>query len=166
MATQVEALLAEFDKEAKATRRMLERLPDGKGDWKPHPKSMSLGRLAMHLAEIPGTFTSILDRDERVVDGPPTTPRVAANAADALATFDANTAKFAETLASFPDFRLGETWRFRVGGRVALEAPRAVAIRALLLSHSIHHRGQLSVYLRLLDVAVPGSYGPSADEKR
>ena len=166
MATMVETLAAEFDKEMKTTRRMLERLPDGKADWRPHPKSMSLGRLAMHLAEIPGGFASILDAEERVVDGPSPNPRVAAGAAEALATFDANTAKFADKLAKLSDARLGDTWRFKFAGHLVLEAPRAVAIRTLVLSHSIHHRGQLSVFLRLLDIPVPGAYGPSADEKR
>jgi len=166
MVTMVEALAAEFANECKTTRRMLERLPDGKADWKPHPRSMALGRLAMHLAEIPGTFTSVLESDECVIAGPSSNPRVAANAAEALAVFDANTARFAEKLAKLPDSRLGETWRFKFGGHLVMEAPRAAGIRAVVLSHSIHHRGQLSVFLRLLDVPVPGSYGPSADEKR
>jgi uncharacterized damage-inducible protein DinB len=145
---------------------MLERLPEGKSDWKPHPKSMSLGRLAMHLGEIPGFFSAILDGDELAIDGFSPNPRVAKGSAEALAVFDANTAKLAGKLAAFPEERLGEIWRFRIAGRVAAELPRIAALRALVLSHSIHHRGQLSVYLRLLDVAVPGSYGPSADDKK
>lgn len=166
MTRPIEALAAEFKHEAKTTRRMLERLPEGKADWKPHPKSMSLGRLSMHLSEIPGFFSAILGGDELAIDGFSPNPRVAAGSAEALAAFDASTAAFAEKLATFPDARLGEIWRFKIGGRVAAELPRIAAIRALVLSHSIHHRGQLSVYLRLLDVPVPGSYGPSADDKR
>ncbi len=161
-----ESFVTEFEAEAKTTRRMLERLPEGKADWKPHEKSMSLGRLAMHLAEIPGFFSAILDGDELVAGGPKREPRVARSSAEALAVFDVSTTTFADKLRAFPGERLQETWRLRAGDRVALELPRAAAIRTLVLSHSIHHRGQLSVYLRLLDVAVPGAYGPSADEKR
>lgn len=161
-----DSLLKEFDAEAMTTRRMLERLPEGKADWKPHEKSMSLGRLAMHLAEIPGFFSAILDGDELIAGGSQREPRVARSSAEALAVFDASTAAFAGKLRAFPEERLQETWRLRAGDRVALERPRAAALRTLVLSHSIHHRGQLSVYLRLLDVAVPGAYGPSADEKR
>jgi uncharacterized damage-inducible protein DinB len=160
-----ESTLAEFTKEAQTTRRMLERFPEGKGDWKPHEKSMSLGRLAMHISEIPGFFSGIFDADELALGGGSREPRIAHSAAEALSVFDASAAAFTEKLSQFPDARLLEIWRFTVGGRVALELPRIAAIRAMVLSHSIHHRGQLSVYLRLLDVAVPGSYGPSADDK-
>jgi uncharacterized damage-inducible protein DinB len=160
-----EAILAEFKHEAKATRRMLELLPDGKGDWKPHVKSMSLGRLAMHLGEIPGFFCGILDGDELQAGGQ-REPRVARSSADAVAAFDTSCAAFAEKLSKFPEARLWELWRLKVGEHVAVELPRIAAIRAMVLSHSIHHRGQLSVYLRLLDIPVPGAYGPSADDKR
>jgi uncharacterized damage-inducible protein DinB len=160
-----ESILAELTHETQTTRRMLERLPDGKADWKPHAKSMSLGRLAMHLAELPGFFTAILEGDELVGGRTAREPRVARSSAEALEVFDAATAKFAAKLAGCPDARLLETWRFRVGERVVMELPRVAAIRALVLSHSIHHRGQLTVYLRLLDVPVPSSYGPTADEK-
>jgi uncharacterized damage-inducible protein DinB len=159
-----EPILAEFTREAQTTRRMLERLPDGKTDWKPHEKSMSLGRLAMHLAELPGFYSAIFDTDE-LVGGGARERRVAGSSAEALAVFDASTATFAAKLKRCPDARLVEPWRFRVGERVIFEVPRLAAVRNLVLSHSIHHRGQLSVYLRLLNVPVPGSYGPSADEK-
>ncbi len=161
-----ESLLKEFTAEARTTRRMLERLPEGKGDWTPHEKSMSLGRLAMHLCEIPAFFSGIFDGDELVGPGSRREPRVARSSAEALAAFDAATATFVERLRTFPEARLSEMWRLRIGDRVALELPRAAAVRALVLSHSIHHRGQLSVYLRLLDIPVPGAYGPSADDKR
>jgi uncharacterized damage-inducible protein DinB len=160
-----ESILVEFTHEAQTTRRMLERLPEGKGDWKPHDKSMSLGRLAMHLAELPGFFSAIFDGDELVGGGGKREPRVARSSAEALAVFDASAATFAEKLRRCADARLLETWRFKVGDRVIMELPRVAAVRTLVLSHSIHHRGQLSVYLRLLDVPVPGSYGPSADDK-
>ncbi len=159
-----ESILAEFAKEAQTTRKMLERLPEGKADWKPHAKSMSLGRLAMHISEIPGFFSGIFDADE-LVGGKPREPRIAHSSAEAQSVFDASAAKFTEKLRQCSEARLLETWRFKVGDRVALELPRIAAIRALVLSHSIHHRAQLGVYLRLLDVPIPGSYGPSADEK-
>lgn len=159
-----EAIQSEFLKEAQTTRKMLERLPEGKSDWKPHEKSMSLGRLAMHISEIPGFFSGIFDGDE-LVGGGNREPRIARSSAEAQSTFDASVAKFTEKLSRCPDARLLETWRFKVGDRVVLEMPRIAAIRAMVLSHSIHHRAQLGVYLRLLDVPIPGSYGPSADEK-
>ena len=161
----VESLVAEFAREAQTTRRMLERLPEGKADWKPHEKSMSLGRLAMHLAELPGFFSAILDGDEMVGGKGGREPRVASSSSEAVAVFDASTATFAEKLRRCPEARLLEAWRFKVGDRVIMEVPRGAAIRTLVLSHSIHHRGQLSVYLRLLEVPVPPSYGPTADEK-
>jgi len=161
----IAALMAEFEQEAKTTRKLLERLPDGKADWKPHPRSMSLGRLAAHLAEIPGFFGAILEGEELAIEGHARTPRVAAGSAEALALFDASAAAFAAKLAKLPDAALADTWRFRWAGRVVLERPRVEALRAMVFSHAIHHRGQLSVYLRLLDVPVPGAYGPSADEK-
>ena len=160
-----ESILAEFTHEAQTTRRMLERLPEGKTDWKPHEKSMSLGRLAMHLCEIPGFFSAIFDGDELAAGGGNREPRIARSSAEALSVFDASTTAFTDKLSGFPDARLLETWRFKVGDRVVLEVPRVAAIRAMVLSHSIHHRGQLSVYLRLLDLPVPGCYGPSADDK-
>jgi uncharacterized damage-inducible protein DinB len=160
-----ESILAEFTKEAQTTRRMLERLPEGKGDWKPHEKSMTLGRLAMHLAEIPGFFSGIFTGDELVRTVGGREPRIAHSSAEALEAFDASVAAFTGKLKGFPDARMNESWRLKVGDRVALELPRAAAVRAMVLSHSIHHRGQLSVYLRLLNVPVPGAYGPSADDK-
>lgn len=160
-----ESILAEFTQEAQTTRKMLERLPEGKADWKPHEKSMSLGRLAMHISEIPGFFSAIFDGDEFDRGAGNREPRIARSSAEALSVFDASVAAFTEKLSRFPDARLLDTWRFKFGGRVVLELPRIAAIRAMVLSHSIHHRGQLSVYLRLLDVPIPGAYGPSADDK-
>jgi uncharacterized damage-inducible protein DinB len=158
------SVLEEFEREAKTTRRMLERLPDGKADWRPHEKSMSLGRLAMHLGGIPGFFAAILEGDELVIDEVARTPRIAASSAEAVEAFDAATSAFAGKLSRLPEEKLLESWRFKVRGRVVAELPRITAIRTMVLSHSIHHRGQLSVYLRLLDVPVPGCYGPSADD--
>jgi uncharacterized damage-inducible protein DinB len=159
-----EALQQEFSSETRLTRRLLERLPDGKADWKPHPKSMALGRLAAHLGEIPAFFRATLEGD-LVVEGFGGERRVVRSADEALALFDAGSAAFAETLAATDDARLQETWRFIFGGRVVMERPRYAAVRELVLSHSIHHRGQLGVYLRLLDVPLPSVYGPSADER-
>jgi uncharacterized damage-inducible protein DinB len=159
----VDPLLAEFNHEAHTTRRLLERLPDDKLGWKPHEKSMTLGKLATHLAEIPAFFTSILVDETTPAGGG--APRPAATTRDEiLAAFEGAIARFTATLGERTDAQMLERWRFVRGEQVIVELPRVAAVRALVLSHSIHHRGQLSVYLRLLDIPVPRIYGPSADE--
>ncbi len=159
----IDPLLAEFHHEAHTTRRLLERLPDDKLGWKPHEKSMTLGKLATHLAEIPAFFTSILDAESTSAGGGAARP-AAASREEILAAFEHATATFAATLGERTDAQMLERWRFVRGEQVIVELPRVAAVRALVLSHSIHHRGQLSVYLRLLDIPVPRIYGPSADE--
>jgi len=158
-----EPVLAEFKLAAKTTRRMLERLPPERLAWKPHAKSMSLGRLAMHLAGIPGWARVILDQDELVLTGPTPTPEPG-SVAEVLDAFDRHAASFGELLGAQDNARMLAKWRMRAGDRVVVEAPRAAMIRSAVLSHIVHHRGQLSVYLRLLDVPLPPVYGPSADE--
>jgi uncharacterized damage-inducible protein DinB len=159
-----EPMVAEFKLEAKTTRRMIERVPGDHLTWRPHPKSMTLGRLAMHLAGIPGWAGAILGQDELVLTGPTPTPEPA-GVAEVLETFDRNAARFAEQLGAQDDARMVAPWRMRAGDRVVVEAPRAAMIRSAVLSHVVHHRGQLSVYLRLLDVPLPPVYGPTADER-
>ncbi|MBP1620901.1 MAG: DinB [Acidobacteria bacterium] len=159
-----EPLVAEFQLEARTTRRMLERLPADRLTWRPHPKSMTLGRLALHLAELPGWGGSILSQDELVIDGG-YAPREPASVAEVLETFDRKVTEFAELLGAQDNARMLAPWRMKAGGRVVLEAPRAAMVRSAVLSHVVHHRGQLSVYLRLLDVALPAVYGPTADER-
>jgi uncharacterized damage-inducible protein DinB len=159
-----EPLVAEFKLEARMTRRMLERVPGDRLTWRPHPKSMSLGRLAMHVAEIPGWARSILEQDELVLEGGYTATEPA-TVAEVLDAFDRHASSFGELLGAQDNARMLAKWRMRVGERVVVEAPRAAMIRSAVLSHVVHHRGQLSVYLRLVDVPLPPVYGPTADER-
>jgi uncharacterized damage-inducible protein DinB len=149
-----EMLLPEFDRETASTRKILECVPEDKFAWKPHQKSSTLGRLASHLAAIPG-WAAV------VVNGYGKKSPDAASKAELLEVLDRNIAAGREALAGASDDYLAEV--IRVG--LDLSKSRAVILRERVLSHMIHHRGQLSVYLRLLDVAVPGMYGASADEK-
>ncbi|MGA3237730.1 MAG: DinB family protein [Bryobacteraceae bacterium] len=149
-----EMLLPEFDRETASTRKILERVPEDKFAWKPHQKSSTLGKLASHLAAIPG-WAAV------VVNGHGKKSPDAASKAELLEVLDRNIAAGREALATANDDYLSQN--IRVGAD--LSKPRAAILRERLMSHMIHHRGQLSVYLRLLDVAVPGMYGPSADEK-
>jgi len=156
-----EPMIAELRIEAASTRKMLERLPPDALAWKPHPKSRSLGEIAVHVAALPGLFLGHLDQDEldRQVDS--SMPR---DAGEVLATFDAGVARALEVLAGLTDERFLGTWRYKIRGRLVFELPRLVVARTTALNHLIHHRGQLSVYLRMLDVPLPPVYGPTADE--
>ena len=163
-----DALLPEFDLEMASTRRVLERVPEDKLDWKPHPKSMSLGRLATHLAELPGWVASIVVLDEFDIApaaGKAHTAVTLTSPAEILALFDETTKKARAAIESRTDAQYMEPWSFKKGGVVMFSMPRVGVVRNLLLSHMIHHRGQMSVYLRLNDVALPPLYGPTADER-
>jgi uncharacterized damage-inducible protein DinB len=161
-----DTLLPEFDHEMAVTRRLLERVPFADAGWKPHPKSMSLGELASHLADIPG-WTSVLlrssgfDMDGAGGGGPKQQPTHEA----LLAAFDANVRSARDLIADTSDAQFMEPWTLRGGGQEIFTQPKVGVLRGWLFSHSIHHRGQLSVYLRLRDVPVPAIYGPSADER-
>jgi uncharacterized damage-inducible protein DinB len=167
MPTIAELLLPELEREAAGTRRALERVPEGRDDWKPHEKSMPLGYLAGLIAIMPSWVDSIVRQDELDLGasgesggGAPRTNR------ELLETFDKAVAKAKEALASATDEHLlGSSWRLLVQGQVVLEQTRYVAIRDSVLNHLAHHRGQLTVYLRLNDAKVPSLYGPTADEK-
>ncbi|MCB1216372.1 DinB family protein [bacterium] len=158
-----EMILMEIEQEAVATRKCLERLPEAKLDWKPADKSMSLGELGMHIAAAPHGVLDMLMKDETGFPDPPAEqPEMTRE--NILATFDAGLEKQRATLSGLSnEFMLAE-WKFVKDGTVLLAMPRVFFARMILLSHVYHHRGQLSVYLRLLDVAVPSIYGPSADE--
>ncbi|HTB11438.1 MAG TPA: DinB family protein [Bryobacteraceae bacterium] len=162
--TMSQALLPEFDNEMKFTRKALERVPDDKFDWKPHAKSMSLGRLAGHLAELVGFATAIIGTDGVNFDKGEYKPLVAKNRAEVLEAFDKNVAATHEAIAGATDDHLRQPWHLIYQEKKLFEAPRAAALRSMAINHIIHHRGQLTVYLRLNDVAVPSIYGPSADE--
>jgi uncharacterized damage-inducible protein DinB len=163
-----QSLLPEFDREIANTRRTLERVPEDRPDFRPHPKSMSLARLAGHLAEIPMWATMTLGGSELDLAPPPGQPPQQGYAmttrAEALAKFDAYVKEAREKLASTTDEAMMQTWTLKHGDRTILSMPRIAVLRGFVMSHMIHHRAQLGVYLRMNDVPVPALYGPSADE--
>ncbi len=159
-----ELLLPEFDEEIKKTRTFLERVPMEAADWKPHEKSMSLGRLASHVAELPHWASDIIERDSLDIKSG-YKPFQAVSAEELLSQFDSKAAAAGEAIAGASDEHLGKTWAFLFGGHVVFSRPRYQVFRSMMMDHLIHHRGQMSVYLRLKDIPVPGMYGPSADEK-
>jgi len=165
MALIRDVLLSEFDNEMALTRRLLERLPEPTFAWKPHEKSMSLCALATHLAQIPHWGTSILRRDsyDLILDHTDA-PAEQQNVADVLAVFDVHTAEVRKALVEQTDAQLAAPWAFRRGGHLIMSLPRLGALRRFFLNHLVHHRGQLTVYLRLLNVPLPPMYGPTADE--
>lgn len=159
-----ETLLPELKHEMATTRRLLERVPDDRVDWKPHDKSMSLGRLATHVAELPGFVAMILASEEFDLASRAYNPKTLNRHQEILDEFDANVGKAEAALASAENETLMQPWSLRRGEHVIFTLPRIAALRSMFFSHTIHHRGQLSVYLRLNDVPVPSIYGPSADE--
>jgi uncharacterized damage-inducible protein DinB len=159
-----EPLAAELRQEAATTRRLLERVPEDKLEWRPHEKSMTLGRLAGHVAELPSLLRPLLGADELDFAASDYKPFNVTSVAELLEKFDKNIAAGVEGLKGLDDSRALDNWRLRSGDHVIFEGPRAVVMRGLVLNHVVHHRGQLSVYLRLLDVPLPSIYGPSADE--
>jgi uncharacterized damage-inducible protein DinB len=160
----VDLLLPEFDHEMGVTRRLLERVPDGRFEWKPHAKSMSLGSLATHIAQLPYWGRVIFEQDSFDIGADDARTPMVANRAELLARFDSHVAETRQGIAGKSDAEMMAPWTFRKLGRVVFTMPRVAAARSFLLNHSIHHRGQLSVYLRLNDVPVPPIYGPTADE--
>jgi uncharacterized damage-inducible protein DinB len=160
--------LADLDREAASTRRALERVPEGRDDWKPHEKSMPLGYLATLNATMLGWIDMMVNQDELDMapkDGPRFRPKELKTNSELLAALDESVAKARKALENTTDEHLLTTWKFMVGGHVASENPRHIMIRDSVFSHLAHHRGQLTVYLRLNGAAVPAIYGPSADER-
>lgn len=158
--------LSEFDRETAVTRRVLARVPDDRLSWGPHPRSMTLGRLATHVASLPGWLPQILNEPMFDLAMLPETPVVDGTCAAILARFDAGVADARHALRESTDARLADTWTLRKDGEVIITLPRIVALRTEGLYHLTHHRGQLTVYLRLLDIPIPPIYGPTADEGR
>jgi uncharacterized damage-inducible protein DinB len=159
----IEALLAELEQEAETTRRQLERVPQQHLTWRPHPKSMSLGQLALHIATVPGNVAEIAAVD--VVPTPPTFHQPeAATAAELVPALTESIAKAKRALGGFDDAKMYAMWRLQNNGKDVMAMPRVAVVRAIMLNHWYHHRGQLQVYLRLLNVPVPSVYGPTADE--
>jgi uncharacterized damage-inducible protein DinB len=159
----IDGLLAELEQEAQTTRRVLERIPQAHLSWKPHPKSMSLGQLALHVATVPGNVAEIAAVDT-IPEPPSFVQPEAATAAELVPALTESVAKAKRALGGFDDARMGAMWRLQSGGRDIMAMPRAAFVRAIMLNHWYHHRGQLLVYLRMLDLSVPSVYGPTADE--
>jgi uncharacterized damage-inducible protein DinB len=163
-----QSMLPEFDQEMQNTRKTLERVPDDKWGWKPHEKSGTVGWLTGHIATLPGWLTMTINTEEldyAPVNGPSYQPPKIENRNEALANFDKESAEARIALASVSDAELMKGWKLLAGGKEVFTMPRIACIRSYVMNHLIHHRAQLGVYLRLVGVAVPGVYGPSADEK-
>ena len=161
--TIADTLIMELEREAQTTRKLLERVPDDKLAWKPHAKSMSLGRLAQHVATTPGFISGMARLDGYDVEKFAEPPALE-SAAALVAAMEESVAQAKANLAATDDAAMMADWSFRRGGHAIMTIPRIGAYRSILFNHLYHHRGQLSVYLRLLDVPVPPIYGPSADE--
>ena len=159
-----DSLLNEFYQEAAVTRRVLERVPGDKLEWRPHLKSMSLGQLAMHVASIPGNLSRLVQADEFDASQANFTPPSPSNIEEILTAHDGSLRVAQDYLGGVDEQTARESWRLTFKGKEVFTAPRGGVIRSLMMNHWYHHRGQLSVYLRLLDVPVPVIYGRSADE--
>jgi uncharacterized damage-inducible protein DinB len=160
-------MLGEFDQEMQNTRKVLERCPDEKWNWKPHDKSGTLGWLSSHVATMVEWLPTTLNTEEldyAPVGGPAYQPPKIENRKDLLAVFDKNVAQARAALASVSDAEMMKNWKLLAGGQEIFTMPRVACIRGMCLNHLIHHRAQLTVYYRLVGVPVPGLYGPSADE--
>jgi uncharacterized damage-inducible protein DinB len=164
-----QTILPEFDQEMATTRKFLERVPEGKNDWKPHVKSMTLGRLAGHVAELPGWGVTTLRQTEldfAPAGGPSYTPNHFTTREQTLKLFDDGVKACRDAIAEASDSDFMVMWTLKRGGQKLMSMPRAVVMRSMVLNHIVHHRAQLGVYLRMNDVPLPGSYGPTADEPR
>ena len=158
----IDGLLPELEHEAKTTRRVLERVPEGQLGWRPHPKSRTLGELALHVAGTPGAVARFATQSE--MQPPDFKDQVPNSASELLPALEESIATAKQLLGSMDDATLNTTWRLKRDGREVMAMPRAMLLRSIMLNHWYHHRGQLSVYLRELGVPVPSIYGPSADE--
>jgi uncharacterized damage-inducible protein DinB len=163
-----ESLLPEFDQEMANTRKVLERVPASKFSWKPHPKSFELGALSAHVANMAdwAELTLTTDSFDYAPPGAPPyeTPKFATTE-DLVAAFDKSIAKARTALTAADDSQMMAPWSLMAGGKTVMTMPRAAVVRTFVMNHIIHHRAQLTVYLRLNDIPVPGLYGPSADEQ-
>jgi uncharacterized damage-inducible protein DinB len=162
-APTAQSFQAEFEIQAPITRKFLERLPEDKLTWKPHEKSMTAGQLAYHLATVPAGVLRLVQNNPAQAPSSFNFPQPASRQ-EILTAFDNSVAAVRDLLPTFDDESMNETWRLLAGGREVLVQPRALFLRDVMLSHWYQHRGQFCVYLRLLNVAVPASWGPSADE--
>ena len=161
-----EKFLAELKQEAVTTRKILEVVPLDKGDWKPHVKNFSLRQLATHVAELPSYLYTTIAQDELDFAKSDYKPATPASNKELLAIFEKNLKNAEDALKTCSDEEMKKNWTMRSGDTIFFSSPKVSVIRGMCLNHLIHHRAQLGLYLRLLDVPVPGSYGPTADEKR
>jgi uncharacterized damage-inducible protein DinB len=161
--TLIDGLLIELEQEAMTTRRVLERVPDAQLAWRPHEKARTLGTLAMHVARVPGGIAQLV-ASPSPAQLPQFSDPIPDSASELIPTLDAGIAKAKEVLSGMDDATLTSMWQLMRGEREIFSAPRVALLRSLMLNHWYHHRGQLTVYLRELGVAVPSIYGPSADE--
>ncbi len=162
-----QAILPELDQEMSGTRKMLERVPEARFGWKPHAKSMTLGGLANHLADIPNWGVVTMEMDEldiAPVDGPSYKPSDYKTARELVAAFDQQLGKMRALIAAASDEVFMRPWTLKAGGKAMFTMPKIAVMRSMIFNHGIHHRAQLGVYLRMNDVPVPSLYGPSADE--
>ena len=162
-ASPIQQLYPDLDSELASTRKLLERYPDGKVTWTPHDKSMPLGPLASHIADLPGLGVMLLENDQVDVAARPRRDP-AANSTELLKRFDENVANLNARVSKASAADLDKTWKLVFGDKVLVSEKRSVLMRTLLINHIIHHRAQLGVYYRLMGIPVPGTYGPSADE--
>jgi uncharacterized damage-inducible protein DinB len=160
--TIAQALLQELNQEAQTTGRVLERVPDAQLDWRPHPKSYSLGQLALHVAQIPGGVAELAMQSTAAP--PAFVQERAKSSADLVPALEESVRQATSLLANASDATMLDTWRLVAGDRELMAMPRVAFLRAIMLNHWYHHRGQLVVYLRQLNVLIPSVYGPSADE--
>jgi uncharacterized damage-inducible protein DinB len=152
----------EIDQEAQTTKRVLDRIPEDKLAWRPHPKAFSLGQLALHIAAVPGNIAAAAAQDS--FEAPNFAQAEAKSRQEILDTFSKGIESAKSALNKMDDARLMSMWSLTKNGKVLMSVPRIGFIRSILMNHGYHHRGQLSVYLRILNVQVPSIYGPSADE--
>ena len=162
--TIAEVFLLDYDQEIASTRRTLERIPEDDPQWKPHEKSMPIGRLAIHTARLPEFCSRILTTAEVNMDTEKFPPLVFESTAHLLSELDRTASAAKAHLAALSDEELQKTWKLSFRGKVLVEGPKMLLYRTMFLNHMVHHRAQLGVYLRLRNIAVPGLYGPSADE--
>jgi uncharacterized damage-inducible protein DinB len=157
-----DVFIDELTREAATTKRVLERVPEDKLTWKPHAKSWSLGQLSLHIAQLPGAIAELITPLQR--DAPNFSQGEAASCSELLKAFDESVANAKKKLAGWSDADLMSEWKLTAGPKTIFALPRVAMVRSIMLNHGYHHRGQLVVYLRLLDISVPSVYGPSADE--
>lgn len=161
-----ETLLPQFDEEMSSTRKLLAVLPEKLNDYKPHPKSMPLNNLAGHIAQLPGWATMTMTTEGLDLDPSSFVPFQPKTRQDVLAEFDKSSKEAHDAIAAASDDSMRGTWSFSAMGKPVFAMPRIAVLRGMVLSHIIHHRAQLGVYLRMLEIEIPGMYGPSADEMK